>query len=169
MSPGSEGMPGSSSPMIPDEGEASLAPTSLPVIDLHAHLTPERYKAAVRDRGEWHGLTSEVGELQFPGVRLSLAGRLAEMDRLGVDVQVLSPNAGFFQYDNDLGVTAAVARETNDEIAEVMARHPGRFMGLATVPMQHVPSAVAEMERAMLGLGFRGVEVGDHVNGLTYD
>lgn len=139
------------------------------VIDLHAHLTPERFKAAVRDRGEWHGLTSEVGELQFPGFRLTADERLAEMDRMGVDVQVLSPNVGFFQYDNDLAVTATVARETNDEIAELMSRHPGRFMGLATLPMQDIPSAIAEMERAMLDLRFQGVEIGDHVNGLTYD
>ncbi|MGH7776459.1 MAG: amidohydrolase family protein [Candidatus Dormibacterales bacterium] len=139
------------------------------VIDLHAHVTPERFKAAVREKGEWYGLGSRVGELQFPGFRMPPEERVAEMQRLGVDVQILSPNVGFFQYDRDLETTRSIARECNDEIAEMMARYPGRFGGLATLPMQDVPAAVAEMERVMRDLKFQGVEVGDHINGVTWD
>jgi aminocarboxymuconate-semialdehyde decarboxylase len=47
--------------------------------------------------------------------------------------------------------------------------HPSRFAGLATLPMQDVPSAIAEMERAMVELGLKGVIVSDHVAGKTYD
>ena len=34
------------------------------VIDLHAHVTPQRFQAAIRTQGTWHGLTSRTGELE---------------------------------------------------------------------------------------------------------
>jgi aminocarboxymuconate-semialdehyde decarboxylase len=139
------------------------------VIDLHAHVTPQRFQAALRRKGSWHGLTSRTGELEVPGFRRTPDERLADMDALGVDVQVISPNAGFYQYGNDPVTTALIARECNDEIAEMCADHPERFAGFATLPMQDVRAAVTEMERVMLDLGFKGVMVNDHVNGRTFD
>jgi aminocarboxymuconate-semialdehyde decarboxylase len=138
-------------------------------IDLHAHVTPQRFQSAIRQRGEWHGLTDEVGELDVPGFRLGLAERLRDMDSMGIAIQAVSPNAGFYQYDNDPERTATIARECNDEIAEMCADHPDRFVGLATLPMQHVPAAIAELRRVMLELGFKGAMVGDHVAGRTWD
>ena len=138
------------------------------VIDLHAHLTPQRFQAAIKATGRWHGLTSATGELQVPGFRRTLTERLSDMDALGVDVQVVSPNGGFYQYANEPDTTALIARECNDEIAEMCAAHPDRFAGLATLPMQDVPAAVIELTRVM-GMGFKGVMVNDHVNGRTFD
>ena len=51
----------------------------------------------------------------------------------------------------------------------MMRGHPDRFTGLASVPMQDVPAAIAEMEYAMGELGFRGVTLGDHVDGRMLD
>jgi aminocarboxymuconate-semialdehyde decarboxylase len=139
------------------------------VIDLHAHLTPQRFQAAVRSGGLWHGLDNRTGALEWPGFRKKTDERLTDMDALGVDVQVVSPNAGFYQYDNDPATTAAIARDCNDEIADLCAEHPRRFAGLGTLPMQDVPAAVAELVRVMGELRFKGVMIGDHVNGRTLD
>lgn len=141
----------------------------MPLIDVHAHLTPQRFKDAVRATGSWHGLGPETGELQWPGFTKSLDERLDEMDSMGVDIQVLSPNDGFYQYDKSVDLTTTVARECNDEIAEVVERHPSRFVGLGTLPMQDIPAAIAELERAVDVLGLRGAMIDDHVNGRTYD
>jgi aminocarboxymuconate-semialdehyde decarboxylase len=138
-------------------------------IDLHAHVTPQRFQSAIRQRGEWHGLTEEVGELEVPGFRLGVSDRLRDMDAVGVAIQAVSPNAGFYQYDKDVETTATIARDCNDEIAEMCDQHPDRFVGLATLPMQDVPAAIAELRRVMLELGFKGVMVDDHVNGRTWD
>jgi aminocarboxymuconate-semialdehyde decarboxylase len=140
----------------------------MPVIDVHAHLTPERYKEAIRRDGSWYGLGPAVGELDRGGFAKPVDERLAEMDGLGVDMQLVSPTVGFYQYGNDLELTVKIAHECNDEIAEVVAAHPDRFAGLATLPMQDLPSALAELERVM-GKGFRGVMISDHVLGRTYD
>ncbi|MEX1125513.1 MAG: amidohydrolase family protein [Acidimicrobiia bacterium] len=139
------------------------------VIDMHAHVTPERYKKAIRAHGSWHGLDSTPGELGFGGFDKAVSERLTDMDSLGVDMQLVTPTVGFYQYENELDVTKAIARECNDEIAEMVQSHPTRFAGLATLPMQDVPSAIAEMERAILDLGMKGVIVSDHVAGRTYD
>jgi len=141
----------------------------MPIIDMHAHVTPERYKAAIRESGEWYGLDSKVGELGLGGFDKSLPERLAEMDVLGVEMQLVSPTVGFYQYGNDLELTKVIHRECNDEVGEMVERHPTRFAGLATVPMQDPPSAIAEMERALGELGLKGVIINDHVAGKTYD
>ena len=141
----------------------------MPVIDMHAHLSPERYKEAVRTRGEWYGLDVGPGELLFGKFAQTLPERLADMDALGMDMQLITPTIGFYQYGNELEMTKTIQRECNDEIAETVAAHPTRFAGLATVPMQDTPSAIAEMERAMVDLGLKGVILSDHVMGRTYD
>ncbi len=141
----------------------------MPVIDMHAHVTPERYKEAIRERGEWHGLDATPGELGLGGFDKSLPERLAEMDVLGVDMQLVTPTVGFYQYGNELDLTKLIARECNDEIGEMVSEHPARFAGLATLPMQHIPSAIAELDRAMSTLRLKGAIISDHVAGRTYD
>lgn len=142
---------------------------TMPVIDMHAHLTPERYKEAIRTAGVWYGLDAGPGELHHGGFAQSLSERLAEMDALGVDMQLLTPTIGFYQYDNDLEVTKSIHRECNNEIAETVQQHPTRFLGMGTVPMQDPASAVAEMVRVMNDLNLKGVILNDHVVGRTYD
>ena len=141
----------------------------MPVIDMHAHVTPERYKQAIRANGEWHGLDAVSGELGRGGFDKALPERLAEMDSLGVDMQLVTPTVGFYQYDNDLSMTKLIARECNQEIAEMVEQHPSRFSGLATLPMQDIPTAIGELEKVVTELGLQGAIINDHVAGRTYD
>ncbi len=140
----------------------------MPVVDMHAHLSPERYKAGVRDTGSWMGLDASVGELHHGRFDQSLEDRLSDMDRDGIDMQLISPTMGFYQFDNDLEVTKQIHRECNQEIHDVVVEYPDRFLGLGMVPMQDVPTAIAELERVM-DLGLVGVMLADHVAGVTYD
>ncbi|MDH3500518.1 MAG: hypothetical protein OEM97_10375, partial [Acidimicrobiia bacterium] len=77
----------------------------MPIIDMHAHVTPERYKEAIRTRGEWYGLDETVGELSRGGFARPISDRLVEMDELGVDMQLVTPTVGFYQYETDLDLT----------------------------------------------------------------
>lgn len=140
----------------------------MPIVDLHAHMTPERYKQAIRERGDWYGLDETAGEITRGGFAKPLSTRLEEMDAFGVEMQLLTPTVGFYQYDNDLDVTRQIHRDCNEEIAEVVAEHPDRFLAMGMVPMQDVAAAVSELER-LIGLGFKGVILNDHVAGVTYD
>ena len=92
------------------------------------------------------------------------AARLADCDRAGVDVQVLSTVPVMFSYWAKPEDGAEVARFLNDHLAGVVAGAPRRFVGLGTLPMQAPALAVRELERCMRALGLAGVEIGSHVN-----
>ena len=141
-----------------------------PIIDVHCHCTLARFRAAVLDDGtEWHGMTTAHGELGNPKNLWDVPRRLEEMDRLWIDVQVVSPTDVFYQYDQEAEVTERIAQEANDEIAGMVRDRPDRFMGLGTLPMQDPVRAVKEMTRGMGELGLTGFMIDDHVNGRTYD
>jgi aminocarboxymuconate-semialdehyde decarboxylase len=139
------------------------------VIDVHAHVTPRRFQQAVVGGSLWHGMSPADGELDNLKNRWRPDRRLEEMDALGVDVQLVSPTDCFYQYHQDPEVTAAIAAECNDEVAEMARDYPSRFVGLGTLPLQDTERAVAEMERGMRQLGLAGFMIDDHVNGLLYD
>ena len=141
----------------------------MPVIDVHSHVTPPSFREAVLDGGTWHTLDNTIGELEIPEFSISAVDRIAKMDAVGVDMHVLTVNNDFYRYELDPAVTQDIARACNLEIAEMMNAHPDRFTGLATVPMQDIERAIAEMEYAMSTLGYRGITINDHVNGMTFD
>src|SRR5262249_42081516 len=138
------------------------------IIDVHAHVTPRCFSDAVLGGSDWHGMTSDDGELHNPMNLWSLDQRVEAMDADGIDVQLTSPTDVFYQYQQDPAVTATIAHEVNDEVAEMVRARPDRIAGLATVPMQDTDRAVAELTRAIRDLGLRGVMIDDHVNGMTY-
>lgn len=95
--------------------------------------------------------------------------RLADMDRYGVEMQVLSPTVFTFFYQHEPGLALACAMLQNEEIARVVKAHRERFIGLGTVPMQAPERAADELTRAMTTLGLRGVMIGSHVMGRNLD
>lgn len=94
--------------------------------------------------------------------------RLPEMDRLGVDMQVLSLTSPGIQMQPDSEIAVADARKANDYLAAVISEHPQRFAGLAAVPLQDPPQAAAELRRAV-EFGLCGALVNDHTLGHYLD
>ncbi|HVV94912.1 MAG TPA: amidohydrolase family protein [Hyphomicrobiales bacterium] len=146
------------------------------VVDIHCHLSvPEAdaLVAAQRPQGGFadsfsSALTREVNRTQFQGIAAKLASleaRLADMDRMGVDVQAVSPSPGQYHYWAPPELGRELARLVNDRIAEAVGRHPGRFVGLGTVPLQAPALAVEELRRAVRELGLRGIEISSNVEG----
>ena len=88
---------------------------------------------------------------------------------MGVDRQVLSVAPPQFYYWADPATGWRLARMQNDHLAELVGKHPDRFSGLATVPLQDVDAAVAELDFAVGELGLSGVEICTNVNGLDLD
>jgi aminocarboxymuconate-semialdehyde decarboxylase len=138
-------------------------------IDIHAHLTPQCFQREVLAGRTWHGMTSAEGELFNPMNTWTPEQRLADMKSLGIDIQVVSTNVAFYKYDQDVATTAAIARACNDEVHQMTVDHPDRFAGLATLPMQDIRAAIAELERCVVRQGFKGAMINDHINGRTFD
>jgi aminocarboxymuconate-semialdehyde decarboxylase len=92
--------------------------------------------------------------------------RVEEMDRTGVNVQVLSTVPVMFSYWAEPAHGAEVSRFLNDHIADVATEFPLRFVGLGTVPLQDPDLAIRELERCK-SIGLTGVEIGTNVNQLN--
>ena len=138
-------------------------------IDLHAHLTPQCFQREVLAGKTWHGMTSAEGELFNSMNAWTPEQRLADMNSLGVDIQVVSTNVSFYKYDQDIATTTAIARACNNEVHQMTLDYPARFAGLATLPMQDIKAAIAELERSVVELGLKGAMINDQINGRTLD
>lgn len=95
-------------------------------------------------------------------------GRIAAMDAAGIDVQVLSlTSPGVEQLHAPEAI--ALAREANDYVAAAARKHPGRLFGFAALPTMAPEAAVAELERTIRDLGFKGAQINGHVRGRYLD
>jgi aminocarboxymuconate-semialdehyde decarboxylase len=144
-------------------------------MDLHTHYYPPRYFETVRDTpSDFSFGTDPTGRTiiryrgaRFFGVTAPMTDpdrRLEDMDRVGIDVEVLSlstPNVFFA----DAAGQPGVARMVNDAYAELAARHPKRFKGFASIPMDAPDAALAELHRAVDELKLQGVILLSNIRG----
>ncbi len=103
----------------------------------------------------WEGLKKNLLDIQQQ--------RLAEMDKNGVEVMVISLNAPAIQAIPDRKVAIELSKRANDILAEEIAKNPKRFAGFAALPMQDPDEAIAELQRTVKDYGFKGALV----NGFT--
>jgi len=112
--------------------------------------------------------TREVNRKQVETVRemiTSTERRLAEMDKMGIDVQAISVAPPQYCYWTEPELGREITRAVNDNIASIVAAHPDRFVGLGHLPMQAPKLALVELDRCAKVLGMRGVELCTNVNG----
>lgn len=169
-----------------------------PVIDLHTHILPRTWPDWTRRSGYagWIELAhtdpgcarmcqstsvdDSTPKKFFREIHANCwdpALRLADMDRAGVDAQVLSTVPVMFAYWAKPRDAFDLARLLNDHIAETCAAAPSlpergslrRFIGLGTIPLQDEDFAIRELERCVRDLKMPGVQIGTHVNGQNLD
>jgi aminocarboxymuconate-semialdehyde decarboxylase len=138
------------------------------VIDVHAHvLVPEVVKRTFA-RSQYARGAAVDGRMPEPLFQrmTELPLRLKEMDATGVDMQVVSPSImQQCSYGFEPQEALALDRCSNDRVAEMVARHKDRLIGLGSLPLHEVALAAAELERCVRDLGLRGVIVSSHING----
>lgn len=94
--------------------------------------------------------------------------RLRDMDASGIAMQLLLLTAPGVQVF-DAPTAAALAKESNDLLAEAVRSHPQRFAGLAAIAPQDPRSAAKELERATRTLGLKGAVINSHTQGEYLD
>ena len=82
--------------------------------------------------------------------------RIADMAKAAIDIQVLVPSNGSFYYDVEPELAASVCRSYNNAIGRLVRKYPGKFIGLATLPLQAPKLAAEELDRAVRREGYRG-------------
>lgn len=153
-------------------------------VDFHCHVLTLAVEPLVADRPQKKNesalMMKSMGEASvahnnsvmlphaFP--RLTrLEQRLADMDAMGVDIQVLSPSPTQYYYWADRDLAEQLVRVQNEHVAEVCAQHPDRLVGLGTLALQHAEAAAEQLEYAMRRLGLKGVEISTSVNSQELD
>jgi aminocarboxymuconate-semialdehyde decarboxylase len=143
--------------------------------DLHTHFYTEAFFQTIRDLpSEFAFGTSSSGQtiITYRGARFfgvtpamtDVLKRIEDMDRVGIDVEVVSlstPNVFFTGPQHQ----PAVATMINDSYAELIARHPKRFKGFASIPMDAPDEALKELHRAIDNLKLNGVILLSNIGG----
>jgi aminocarboxymuconate-semialdehyde decarboxylase len=145
-------------------------------IDIHTHIIPEHMPHWTQKFGYGGFVNLQhhkpccarmmVGDKFFREIESNCWDadvRIQQCTQHGVHVQVLSTIPVMFSYWANASHCLEVSKFLNDHIAEIVQRHPKRFIGLGTIPLQDPQLAIAELERCMQ-MGLRGVQIGSHVN-----
>ena len=145
------------------------------IFDLHTHFyTPEFFDAVKDLPSEFSFDKSSTGQtiITYRGARFfgvtpamtDVSNRLEDMDRVGIDVEVVSlstPNVFFTSAEHQ----PAVARMMNDSYAELIAKYPKRFKGFASIPMDEPDAALLELHRGIDELKLNGVILLSNIGG----
>ena len=146
-------------------------------VDIHCHvhhpaademvkhlLSPDREPSA-RFSNELSRATNRKQMENVWSCLTSVEQRLRDMDKMGVDVQAISPSPFHFMYWLEPELARKVSRSVNEHLASIVKAHPDRFVALAHVPLQAPDLAAEELQYCVRQLGFRGAEIGTNVVG----
>jgi predicted TIM-barrel fold metal-dependent hydrolase len=134
------------------------------LIDTHSHYYGEALFAALARRSEVprveggtpRFMVTSTSRFPLVGGFTGLDSRLDWMALQGIGHQVITFPGALGPDVLPLAEALPLVRAVNDELAAVCRAHPGRFTALAGLPLADMDAAVAELERAVRGLGLRG-------------
>ena len=164
------GLPGAALAQTPTPERKRIAPIvggqRVKTIDTHAHCYfQESLDLAIG--GAKAVLPPVKGVPQhFIGNADPLAERLAAMERMGIDMEVLSINPWWYGYERDLA--ARIVGINNEKLGELCARQPKRFAAFASLSLQFPELAVQQLETAVKKHGLRGAAIGGSVAGVDF-
>jgi predicted TIM-barrel fold metal-dependent hydrolase len=131
-------------------------------IDIHAHCAiPEAIVLTGRDPKSMLSNTRGSDETY-----MDVAHRMRVMDSQGIDIEALSINPFWYRQERDLA--EKFIQLQNEKLAEICTTHKERFVGFASLALQHPDLAVQQLETAVRKYGFRGAAIGGNVNGEEF-
>jgi aminocarboxymuconate-semialdehyde decarboxylase len=146
-------------------------------VDIHSHVAVPRAAEFARPHLDLSTIplahfadaaTKALNAKQETDIRERIAGyelRLADLDAMGIDIQLVCPPPPQCYYTVPLDIAVPATRMVNDGIAEYIGRKPDRFVGLGGVPLSDGEEAAKELERCVKTLKFKGVEILTNVSG----
>jgi aminocarboxymuconate-semialdehyde decarboxylase len=139
----------------------TLAGRRITVVDIHAHtFVPEVFELVKNTPLAATSKSNLTGPIALgPGT----AARLQYMDKEGIDYQALNVNA--WGYSADRALARELIQLQNEKIAQAVAAQPDRFVGMATLALQHPDLAAEQLDYAVRKLGLRGAAIGGSVEG----
>ena len=145
----------------PPRRRAMVGGRRITVVDVHAHTFVPDVLDLVKDTPL--AATAKATLTGAIALGPGTAARLAYMDKEGIDYQVINVNA--WGYGADRALARDLVRLQNEKIAQAVAARPDRFVGMATLALQHPDLAAEQLEYAVRTLGLRGAAIGGSVEG----
>lgn len=149
-------------------------------IDVHTHIVPEQFPAyggstpdipwpsmAPAHACHQHVMISGKVYRTVNDGAWSVPRRIEGMNAMRVGRQVLSPMPELLSYWLPADDGRVLIRYLNEQIAAMVTAAPDRFIGLGALPLQDMDMALRELEYVKGTLGFAGVEIATHVNGVS--
>jgi predicted TIM-barrel fold metal-dependent hydrolase len=136
------------------------------IISLEDHFLSRAYRERL---GEGGGHLSFMVERARNDLEDVGAIRLREMDRAGIDMQVITEMGSQLPLQLTPSDSILLTRESNDELAAAIASHSDRFAGFATLPMAEPKEAEVELERSVKTLGMKGAMIYGTIGGQFLD
>ena len=141
--------------------EVSIGGRRVRTVDVHAHtFVPEVLELL---KNTPLGDTAK-GTLATRALPLGDPQRLIDMDAQGIDYQAINVNA--WGYSADRALARDLVALQNEKISQYCAKHPDRFVGMATLALQHPDMAADQLDQAVRKLGMRGAAIGGSVEGV---
>jgi aminocarboxymuconate-semialdehyde decarboxylase len=140
--------------------EVSIAGRRVKTVDVHAHCFVPEVVDLVKNTplaATAKATLTDVNALGNPQ-------RLIDMDAQGIDYQAINVNA--WGYSADRALARDLVALQNEKISQYCAKHPDRFVGMATLALQHPDMAADQLEQAVRKLGMRGAAIGGSVEGV---
>lgn len=141
------------------------------IVDAYTHILPAGYQALLEQKiiDRDMSLNSARYAQTIPTL-VDLDARFRVMDAFGDYLQVISVASPPVHSIAPPAVTRELCQAANDELADMVLKHPNRFAaGIATLPMNDMDAALKEAERAIKDLRLRAVELGSDINGQPLD
>ena len=136
-------------------------------IDIFNHVMPPRYLERMKELSKDQGMVKRMSSLRMLWdieARVEMLGQWPEVQQV-LTLSLPPPELG-----GGPELSPELARIANDDMAAMCARWPRKFPAfVASLPMNNVPAALEEMDRAITRLGARGVQVLTSVNGRPLD
>lgn len=138
-------------------------------IDVFAHILPKRYAEGLRQKSKAGANVAPDFITKCPPIG-DLDVRLRLMDRYPDVLQVLTVATPPLEDCVSADDAIELARIANDEMAELVAKYPDRFVGaVACLPLSNIDAAMNEADRALRVLRFRGVQIFTNIDGEPLD
>jgi aminocarboxymuconate-semialdehyde decarboxylase len=128
-------------------------------VDAHAHCFVPEVWDVVKDTP----LAATAKPNLTGNIVLGNPQRMIDMDAQGIDYQAINVNA--WGYSADRALARDLVKVQNEKLSQWCAKHPDRFVGLATVALQHPDLAADQLDEAVRKLGLRGAAIGGSVEG----
>lgn len=131
-------------------------------IDIYSHVLPKKYEEAMNQRIDTNKIVDASGKKRaisdFQQALWDMDFRFKIMDRYEGMVQVLTPTNLPLELIANPADATYLARVYNDEMAELVAKYPDRFIGAAAcLPLNDIDASLKEIDRVIKDLGFKGV------------